>query len=80
MPKNGCGSNHSPVNDCPSLAIVIPPCRSSRPIAFLVILSFLASFILSRFTALPESVSMIVLTIALSSLGALLFPRGGDDA
>ncbi|MBQ6333714.1 MAG: AzlC family ABC transporter permease [Erysipelotrichaceae bacterium] len=56
------------------LAIIIPPAKKSRPIAILIILSFTSSYILSRFTNLSSSIATIILTIIISSLGALLFP------
>ena len=60
------------------LAIIIPPARKSKAIAILIILSFVSSYLLSRFSSLSESVITIVLTIFISSLGALLFPvKGG---
>ncbi len=62
------------------LAIFIPPAKKSRPISILIILSFLLSYILSRFFALSESAVTIILTIAISALGAFLFPskEGGE--
>lgn len=61
------------------LAIIIPPAKTSRPILILIILSFISSFLLSRFMSLSQSTITIILTIVISSLGALLFPvKGGD--
>ncbi len=57
------------------LAIIIPPASKNRHIAILIIICFVSSFLLSRFSALSESMITIVLTIAVSSLGAVLFPR-----
>ena len=61
------------------LAIFIPPVKTSKPIAILVVLSFLFSFLLSRFTPLSESAITIVLTIAISGFGALVFPTKGKN-
>lgn len=62
------------------LAIIIPPAKKSKPITMLILLSFLASYLLSRFSPLSESMITILLTIVISSLGALLFPiKGGND-
>ena len=62
------------------LAIIIPPVRTSRPILILIVLSFVSSFLLSRFTSLSQSTVTIVLTILISGLGAILFPvKGGND-
>lgn len=56
------------------LAIIIPPARKSRAVMMLIAISFITSFVLSRFSGLSSSTITIVLTIAISSLGALLFP------
>lgn len=62
------------------LAIIIPPAKKDINIAFLIVLAFLASYLLSRYTDISTSVITIVLTIVISSLGALLFPKGGKRA
>ncbi|MBQ6149167.1 MAG: AzlC family ABC transporter permease [Oscillospiraceae bacterium] len=61
------------------LAIIIPPARTSRPIAILIVISFISSYLLNTFTSVSESTATIILTIALSSLGAILFPVKGDN-
>ncbi len=62
------------------LAIIIPPVKTSGPILILVIASFVSSYLLSRLTSLSDSNITIILTIVISSLGALLFPvKGGHD-
>ena len=61
------------------LAIIIPPAKKSRPITILIILSFLLSYLLSRCTDISQSMITIILTLVLSSLGALLFPVKGDE-
>ena len=61
------------------LAIIIPPVKHSKPITVLIVLSFLSSYLLSRFTTLSQSTSTILLTILISSLGAILFPRKEDE-
>lgn len=60
------------------LAIIIPPAKKERPIAILIIASFALSFIFSRFTALSESTSVIILTLLISAAGAILFPKKED--
>lgn len=69
------------------LAIIIPPARKNRVVAGLVLLSFACSFafsVLPLVSALSEGVRTIILTIALSALGAILFPvrdkEGGEAA
>lgn len=61
------------------LAIIIPPCRNSRSISILIIISFVSSFVLSRLTRLSASLITIILTIVISLLGALIFPRKEDE-
>lgn len=61
------------------LAIIIPPCRNNKSITILIVISFVSSFILSRFSELSSSFITIILTIAISLLGALIFPRKEDD-
>ena len=56
------------------LAIIIPPTKKDKAITILIILSFLSSYLLSRYTNISTSLITIILTIILSSLGALLFP------
>lgn len=56
------------------LAIIIPPAKKDKAITILIILSFLSSYLLSRYTNISTSLITIILTIILSSLGALLFP------
>ena len=63
------------------LAIIIPAGRKNRRIAVLIVVSFLSSYLLSRFNVLSDSISMIILTIVISSLGAILWPiKGEQDA
>ena len=61
------------------LAIIIPPAKKSKPIAILIVLSFLLSYLLSRFSPLSESSVTIVLTITISSFAAIVFPVKGED-
>ena len=60
------------------LAIIIPPARKQKTIAVLIIVSFLSSYLLSEFTPLSQSSVTIILTIAISSLGAILRPVEGE--
>lgn len=56
------------------LAIIIPPAKKDKAIAVLIVLSFLSSYILTRYASISSSFITIILTISLSSLGAILFP------
>ena len=60
------------------LAIIIPPAKKQKTIAVLIIVSFLSSYLLSEFTPLSQSSVTIILTIVLSSLGAVLWPVKGE--
>ncbi len=60
------------------LAIIIPPAKKSKPITLIIILSFALSFLLSRLSPLSQSSITIILTIAVSCLGAFLFPVKGE--
>ena len=57
------------------LAVVIPPSRKSRVVAGLVLASFLTSFAVSRLVpGLSSGMRTILLTVALCTAAALLFP------
>ena len=56
------------------LAIIIPPAKKDKAIAILIVISFITSYILNTYTNISSSAITIVATIAISSLGALLFP------
>lgn len=60
------------------LAIIVPQARQDRAVRLLVPLCFACSFAFSRLPALrelSEGTRTIVLTIAISALAALVFPR-----
>ncbi|MDO4940429.1 MAG: AzlC family ABC transporter permease [Erysipelotrichaceae bacterium] len=61
------------------LAIFIPPAKKDRAVALLVILSFISSFVLYKFVNISTSTITIILTILISSFGAILFPRGIEN-
>lgn len=61
------------------LAIIIPPAKKDKAIAILIVISFISSYLLNRYSSLSSSVITIVLTIVISALGALLFPKRSDD-
>ena len=59
------------------LAIIIPPARKNRVVAVLVMLSFALSFAcgcLPGIASLSDGTRTILLTVAISCAGALLFP------
>ena len=63
------------------LAIIIPPARKNRVVLVLVLLSFAASFIASRWTLLAgisSGVKTILLTVVISLAAAILFPVADD--
>ncbi len=60
------------------IAIIVPPARQNKIIAMLVPLCFTISFVTDRLTLLSEistGVKAIVLTVVISAVAALLFPR-----
>ncbi|NMD38890.1 MAG: AzlC family ABC transporter permease [Christensenellaceae bacterium] len=60
------------------LAIIIPPARQNKVIAFIVALSFACSFAADYFpliSQLSSGIKIIVLTVVLSTAAALLFPH-----
>ncbi len=61
------------------LAIVIPPARKDKTIALLIVVSFVLSYLMSRFTNISSSFITIILTIAISLFGAIVFPVKGDS-
>lgn len=61
------------------LAIIIPPAKKDKAVALLIVISFASSYLVSTFTDISSSVITIVLTIAISSLGAILFPVKGES-
>lgn len=64
------------------LAIIIPPARKSRVVLGCVVVSFLASLVFSvaPFVAtLSAGTRTIILTVAISSIAALLFPVSDEE-
>lgn len=61
------------------LAIIIPPAKKSKPIAILIVISFILSYLFSRFSSLSESSATILLTVLISSFAAIAFPVKGDS-
>ncbi len=68
------------------LAIIVPPARKNRIVAGLVLASFACSFafsVLPLLRTLSGGIRTIILTVAISALGAALFPiseEGGEAA
>lgn len=68
------------------LAIIIPPAKINRVIAVVVLISFIASFIVSKmpfFDNISTGTRIIILTIMIAGIAALLFPvsekEGAND-
>lgn len=61
------------------LAIIIPPAKKDKKIALLIIISFISSYILHKITNISASMVTIILTIAISSIGAIMFPKEDDN-
>lgn len=69
------------------IAIIVPPSRKNRIVGGLVLFSFACSFafsVLPLLRTLSGGIRTIILTIAISALGAVLFPveetEGGETA
>lgn len=61
------------------LAVIIPPSRKDKVIGVLVLICFILSYAaenLSMLSAVSSGTKTIVLTIAISAIAAVLFPRG----
>ncbi len=57
------------------MAIFIPPAKKDRNIAILIVICFISSYLVYKFTSISSSLSVIILTILISCLAALLMPR-----
>lgn len=65
------------------LAIIIPPARKDKVVAVLVILSFVLSFACGHLPVISDlsgGTRTIVLTVAISSVAAILFPVNAQQA
>lgn len=60
------------------MAIFIPPAKKDRNIAILIVICFISSYLVYKFTSISSSLSVIILTILISCLAALLMPRKED--
>lgn len=59
------------------LAVIVPPSRKNKVVAFFVLLSFAASYaasILPLFASMSGGTRTIILTVAISAIAAALFP------
>ncbi len=59
------------------LAVIIPPTKTNKVVAALVIISFALSFFFSRapfLSFISDGTKTIILTVAISAIAALLFP------
>jgi predicted branched-subunit amino acid permease len=60
------------------LAVIIPPARKDKVVGVLVVLSMALSFLVSRlsiFSGISSGTKIILLTVVISAVAALLFPR-----
>ena len=59
------------------LAIILPPARTNKILAGLVIISMLTSFVFDQLPipdALPSGMKIIILTVVIAGAAAVLFP------
>lgn len=64
------------------LAVIIPPAKKDKLLLALIVFCFAASYIASGFrplNSLSAGTRTIILTVAISSLAAVLFPRKDED-
>ena len=64
------------------LAVIIPPCKKDQVLAVLVVISFTASYIVSRFQIfgnISSGIQIIILTVVLAAIAAVLFPIKEQD-
>lgn len=64
------------------LAVIIPPARKDKVIACLIILSFVASFAatyLPGISQISDGTRTILLTVVISAIAAVLFPRKEEE-
>lgn len=64
------------------LAVIIPPARKDKIIAFLIVFCFAASFAASYlpiFSGISEGTKTIILTTVISAAAAIIFPRNDEE-
>jgi len=62
------------------IAVVIPPCKKDPKLLVIVSSSMANSFLFARMSTISFGMRVTILTIVLSSLFALLFPKGEYEA
>lgn len=64
------------------IAIIIPPCKTSKNVSIVVLVSFAASWLLSVIPAtasISEGLRVIILTVVISALAAVLMPLPDEE-
>jgi len=64
------------------LAIIVPPTRKNRVIAFLIPICFISSFLMARLpvvSGISAGTRTIILTVVIAGIAALFFPVKEDD-
>lgn len=64
------------------LAIIIPPVKENKIIGMLIIVCFASSFAFSRlqvFSSISGGTKTIILTVVISALAALIFPKNDNE-
>ena len=56
------------------IAVIVPAAKNDRHVLALITVSFLFSYLLSKFSTLSSGSRTILLTVALSAVAAILFP------
>ncbi len=64
------------------ISVFIPEAKRNRVVAFLVLISFAASFVFMKlpiFDSISEGIKIIILTVVISLMAAIIFPVKEDD-
>lgn len=65
------------------IAIIIPPARKNKVIAFIIIICFATNYLFSKlslFSNISNGMKTIILTIVISAFAAFLFPKKEEDS
>ena len=65
------------------LAVIIPPIKKQKIIGIIIFVCFVLSYVMNRlalFDGISSGTKIIILTIAISSLAAAIFPRNENEA
>lgn len=64
------------------IAIIIPPAKKDKIVAVLVVISMIVSYVSARlplFDSISSGTKIIIITVAISSIAAIAFPRKDEE-